>query len=183
MSDIQEIMWWPSGANNAKAPSTSAQSGRLVAMLRLGCILTAAMLGYPALANADNHLIVKKSANSVSGTVDRLSDVLKARGISIVARVDHAAGAVKSGLSLRPTTLLIFGNPKLGTPLMQSNPRVGLDLPMRVLVWQDGSGQVWLAYARPERLKADYGLEGQDTTLRQMADALNNLTDEAIRAK
>ena len=161
----------------------SGIAARMTAMMRVACVLVAATVAYSTPAVADNHLVIKKSANSVSDTVDRLSDVLKARGISVVARIDHAAAAVKSGLSLRPTTLLIFGNPKLGTPLMQSNPKVGLDLPMKVLVWQDASGQVWLTYAKPERLKADYGLQGQDTTLRQMTDALNNLTEEAVRAK
>ncbi len=134
-------------------------------------------------AMADSHLIVKRSPHTVSDTLDRLSDILKARGISVVARVDHAGAAAKSGMSLRPTAVLIFGNPKLGTPLMVANQKVGLDLPMKVLAWQDESNQVWLAYANPERLKADYGLAGQDATLRQMADALNNLTDAAVQAK
>lgn len=121
----------------ARGFSMARWSERMANFVRVGCIVAAASLTYATVADADSHLIVKKSANSVSDTIDRLSDVLKARGISIVTRVDHAAGAAKSGLTLRPSTLLIFGNPKLGTPLMQSNPRVGLDLPMKVLVWQD----------------------------------------------
>lgn len=147
------------------------------------CLLAAVLLVGVSTAMADVNLVVKKSPRSVSETLDRLTEVLKARGISVVARVDHAGGAAKAGMSLRPTALLIFGNPKLGTPLMLENPKVGLDLPMKVLAWQDEGGQVWLAYANPERLKADHGLKSQDATLQQMAKALNSLTDEAIRAK
>jgi uncharacterized protein (DUF302 family) len=150
---------------------------------KIGYVLAAVLLVSLSLARADVDLIVKKSPHSVSETLDRLSDVLKARGISVVARVDHSGAAAKSGLSLRPTALLIFGNPKLGTPLMQANQKVGLDLPMKVLAWQDEKGQVWLAYAKPERLKDGHGLQGQDATLQQMAKALNSLTDEAVRSK
>jgi uncharacterized protein (DUF302 family) len=155
----------------------------VVVIVCAGCVVATVLSTGVGYAMADSHLIVKRSSHTVSDTLDRLSDVLKTRGISVVARVDHAGAAAKSGMSLRPTAVLIFGNPKLGTPLMQANQKVGLDLPMKVLVWQDESNQVWLAYAKPERLKADYGLEGQDATLRQMADALNNLTDAAVQAK
>lgn len=150
---------------------------------QIACVLLAALLVCVSAALADADLIVKKSPHSVPETLDRLADALKARGIAVAARVDHAGAAAKSGMSLRPTAVLIFGNPKLGTPLMQANQKVGLDLPMKVLVWQDESNQVWLAYAKPERLKADHGLQGQDSTLQQMAKALAGLTDEAIQAK
>ncbi len=163
--------------------SQKRRSGTVGFLGRTGCVLVAMLLACVSFALADAHLIVKKSPSSVSDTLDRLADVLKARGISIVARVDHAAGAAKSGMTLKPTAILIFGNPKLGTPLMQANPKVGLDLPMKVLVWQDDGGQVWLAYAKPERLKADYGLDGQDATLGQVTAALNSITDEATRVK
>lgn len=166
------------------SPDSQKRRPRTIgSMGRTGCVLVAMLLACASSALADNHLIVKKSPSSVADTLDRLTDAMKSRGISVVARVDHAAGAAKSGMSLKPTAVLIFGNPKLGTPLMQSNPKVGLDLPMRMLVWQDDSGQVWLAYAKPERLKIDFGLAGQDATLGQMTAALNSLTDEAIRAK
>jgi len=155
----------------------------IVAIVCAGCVVATVRLTGVGSAMADSHLIVKRSSRTVSDTLDRLVEVLKKRGISVVARVDHAGAAAKSGMSLRPTAVLIFGNPKLGTPLMQANQKVGLELPMKVLAWQDESNQVWLAYAKPERLKADYGLEGQDATLRQMADALNNLTDAAVQAK
>ena len=88
--------------------------------------LIAAVVLIPSLAwTADDRMVAKKSAHSVAATLDRLSDVLKTRGIGITARVDHAAAAEKVGQTLKPTQLLIFGNPKLGTPLMQSNRRIG----------------------------------------------------------
>src|SRR5262249_13773526 len=113
--------------------------------------LIAAIVVIPSLACPGNdRMVVKKSAHSVAATLDRLSDVLKTRGIGITARVDHAAAAEKVGQRLKSTQLLIFGSPKLGTPLMQSNRRIGVELPMKVLAWEDDSGQVWLAYVKPE---------------------------------
>jgi uncharacterized protein (DUF302 family) len=139
-----------------------------------------ALLSAPALG-ADDHLITKKSAHNVSQTLDRLVEALKQRSIAVVARVDHAAAAQKAGQTLRPTEVLIFGNPKLGTPLMQANRKIGLDLPMKVLAWEDDSGQVWLAYTKPELLTAHYAVSSQDETFREMAQALDSLTDEASK--
>jgi uncharacterized protein (DUF302 family) len=139
-----------------------------------------ALLSSPALV-ADDHLITKKSAHNVSQTLDRLVEALKQRNVAVVARVDHAAAAQRAGQALRPTEVLIFGNPKLGTPLMQANRKIGLDLPMKVLAWEDHSGQVWLAYTKPEHLKAQYAVSGQDETFREMAQALDRLTDEASK--
>ena len=146
--------------------------------------LLAALVIVPTLASgADNRLITKKSPYSVAVTVDRLSEALKQRGIAIVARVDHAAAAEGIGEKLEPTQLIIFGNPKLGTPLMQSNRKVGLELPMKVLSWQDNSGQVWLAYLKPSALKSDYAVSDRDKTFAAMEQALDVVTNEAVRAK
>jgi uncharacterized protein (DUF302 family) len=139
-----------------------------------------ALLFSPALG-ADDHLITKKSAHNVSQTLDRLVEALKQRNVAVVARVDHAAAAQRAGQALGPTEVLIFGNPKLGTPLMQANRKIGLDLPMKVVAWEDDSGQVWLAYTKPEHLKAQYAVSGQDETFREMAQALDRLTDEASK--
>ena len=144
--------------------------------------LIAAIVAIPSLAwTGDDRMVTKKSAHSVAATLDRLSEVLKTRGIGITARVDHAAAAEKVGQTLKPTQLLIFGNPKLGTPLMQSNRRIGVELPMKVLAWEDDSGQVWLAYVKPEVLKSEYSIDGHDDTFREMGQALEKLTDEAIK--
>jgi uncharacterized protein (DUF302 family) len=131
---------------------------------------------------ADERLIVKRSPHSVAVTLDRLSDLLKARGIAVAARVDHAGAAQRIGETLKPTQVLIFGNPKLGTPLMQSNRRIGLELPMKVLAWEDDGGQVWLAYVKPDVLKSEYSVSGRDDVFREMAQALEKLTDEAVKA-
>src|SRR5262245_47650102 len=144
--------------------------------------LIAAVVAIPSLAwTGDDRMVVKKSSHSVAATLDRLSEVLKTRGIGIVARVDHAAAAEKVGQTLKPTQLLIFGNPKLGTPLMQSNRWIGVELPMKVLAWEDDNVKDGLAYVKPEVLKSEYSVDGHDDTFREMDQALEKLTDEAIK--
>lgn len=130
---------------------------------------------------AAERLIVKKSPHAVAATIDRLNAVLTSKDITVFARIDHAAGAQRAGLSLRPTQLLIFGNPKLGTPLMSSNQRIGLDLPLKALAWQDETGNVWLGYTKPEELKDRYDIADQDEVFKAMAQALDNLTDAALK--
>ncbi len=130
----------------------------------------------------DDPLIVKASAHSVSDTLDRLQGIMKKKGITIFARVDHAGGAKKVGLELKSTQLLIFGNPKLGTPLMMSNQRIGIDLPLKALAWQDKDGKVWLAYTDPGYLKKKHGISDKDGVFKKMAGALNKLTDAAVKA-
>ena len=95
---------------------------------------------------SDNGLITIPSAYGVEETIERLSSEVKSKGMTIFARVDHAAGAKDAGLSLRPTLLLIFGNAKGGTPLMQDKQQIGIDLPLKALAWEDASGKSWLSY-------------------------------------
>jgi uncharacterized protein (DUF302 family) len=123
--------------------------------------------------------VVKPSKFSVAESLDRLTKALESKGIKVMARVDHAAGAQKAGLKLKPTQLLVFGNPKLGTPLMQANPGIGLDLPMKVLAWQDDKGKVWLAYTKPDVLKARYAIESKDGVFAKMTGALSKMTGKA----
>jgi uncharacterized protein (DUF302 family) len=106
----------------------------------------------------DTGLVTVGSHWSFDDTVARCVAAIEARGLSLFARVDHAKNAASVGMDLRPTELLIFGNPKGGTPLMQENQVSGLDLPLRVLVWQDADGHVWLTYNDPRWLAARYGL-------------------------
>lgn len=105
------------------------------------------MLAAPAWA-ADG-LIAVKSPRQPKETMDRLEAVLKEKGMTIFARIDHAAGAAKIGSKLRPTEVLIFGNPQGGTPFMECSQTVGIDLPLKALVWQDADGQAWLGYNDP----------------------------------
>ena len=94
-------------------------------------------------------------------TVNRLETAMKAKGMMVFARIDHAAGAMAVGLSLRPTEVVIFGNAKAGTPLMQSVQTIGIDLPLKALVWQDASGDTWLSYNDPAWLAQRHGLGGE----------------------
>jgi uncharacterized protein (DUF302 family) len=103
-------------------------------------------------------LITLQSALGPKETMDRLEAEVKAKSLTVFARVDHAAGAAAVGLPLRPTELIIFGNAKGGTPLMQSNQTAGIDLPLKALVWQDASGKTWLSYNEPAWLAKRHGL-------------------------
>jgi uncharacterized protein (DUF302 family) len=98
----------------------------------------------------EDGLVTIASASSVGETIDRLAKAAEARGLSVFARVDHAAGAAQVGLSLRPTQLIIFGNAKGGTPLMQERQSAGIDLPLKALAFEDADGRVWLSYDDPE---------------------------------
>ena len=117
-------------------------------------------------------------------TLDRLEADVKAKGLTVFARIDHAAGATAVGLSLLPTAVLIFGNAKGGTPLMQSNQLIGIELPLKVLVWQDTSGKTWLSYVDPTDLAKRYGLPGETSTaVSNLAGALRALTAKAAGAE
>ncbi len=145
---------------------------RLVLVVIIACLVSAS-------AQAGDNLVVKQSAHSVAATLDRLEAILKKKGLTIFARVDHAAGAKKAGMAMKPTQLLIFGNPKMGTPLMLSNPRIGIDLPIKVLAWQDRAGSVWLAYNDPGYLKSRHGIGDRDAVFGKMTGALGKLTGAA----
>jgi len=127
---------------------------------------------------ADKYTL-KKSSFSVSETLDRLETVLKKKGITIFVRIDHAAGAEQVGLKMTDTQLLIFGNPKMGTPLMNEQRLMGLDLPMKALAWKDDNNQVWLAYTNPSELQQRHGIKNQ-TIIDKMTSALDGLTNKAL---
>jgi uncharacterized protein (DUF302 family) len=108
---------------------------------------------------ADTKGIIDKPSNhSVDKTVQELKNILQAKGVKLFALVDHSGEAEKVGMNMPPTKLLIFGNPKAGTPLMLAAPSVAIDLPLKILVWQDGQGKVWISYNSPEYLKERHGL-------------------------
>jgi uncharacterized protein (DUF302 family) len=116
-------------------------------------------------------------------TMDRLAAAVTSRGISIMGRIDHTAAAAVVGMELRPTEVLIFGNPQAGTPLMQAVQTIGIDLPLKALVWQDEAGITWLAYNDPRWLAQRHGADaGLDRTLHAMADALAAVAREATAA-
>ena len=107
---------------------------------------------------ADRGLINKPSQHSVEQTVEKLKNILQSKGIKLFALVDHSGEAEKAGMKMRPTKLLIFGNPKAGTPLMLAAPSVAIDLPLKILIWEDAAGKVWLTYNNPEFLRERHGL-------------------------
>lgn len=148
-------------------------------MRTLLCLICFAVLSSSAFANDQIKTI--ESKYSVKETLDRLSAILTKKGIKIMARVDHAAGAKAAGLELPPTELLIFGNPKLGTPLMQSQRLIGLDLPMKALAWQNSDGKTQLSYTTPAALKSRHGINDRDKIFGVMTKALAGLTGNAAK--
>jgi len=106
----------------------------------------------------DNGIVNKSTAHSVDYIVEKLKSTLQARGITLFALVDHSGEAEKVGIKMRPTKLLIFGNPKAGTPLMLAAPSIAIDLPLKVLVWEDAGGQVWVSYNSAQYLQTRHGV-------------------------
>jgi uncharacterized protein (DUF302 family) len=112
--------------------------------------------------------------------MDRLESEIKAKGMMVFARIDHAAGAAQAGLSLRSTEVLLFGNARGGTPLMQAEQTIGIDLPLKARVWQDAGGEVWLSYNEPSWLAKRHGLPpGTKANVDTMTDALRGLAAKA----
>jgi uncharacterized protein (DUF302 family) len=114
-----------------------------------------------------------KSRHGPQETMNRLDAAVRAKGMTVFARIDHAAGASAVGLSLNPTEVLIFGNAKGGTPLMQSAQTIGIDLPLKALVWQDASGDTWLSYNDPAWLAKRHGLGGTEAPIGSLTAALD----------
>jgi uncharacterized protein (DUF302 family) len=131
-------------------------------------------------AVAADGLIALKSAHSVKDTMDRLEAAAKGKGLNVFLRVDHAGGAKKIGKDLRPTELLVFGNPQGGTPLMECAQGAGIDLPLKALAWQDAGGQVWLGYNDPAWIAKRHGA-GDCAVVPNLQKALAGLAAEAVR--
>jgi uncharacterized protein (DUF302 family) len=130
---------------------------------------------------SDDGLITLSSNHPVRETMDRLEAALREKGITLFARIDHAAGAAAVDMPLRPTELIIFGNPKAGTPLMQARQSIGIDLPLKMLGWQDAAGEVWLAYNDPAWLSRRHGLGAEtETAVAGLSKALATLAAGAV---
>lgn len=135
-------------------------------------VLPLILLLCSGVAMAADGLIAVKSNHSVAATADKLEAVLSEKGMTIMNRINHTAGAKTAGLELRPTVMVIFGNPKVGTPLMQCAQSVAVDLPQKALIWEDEEGQVWYGYNDPEYLKARHAIEDCDAGLEKVSGAL-----------
>jgi uncharacterized protein (DUF302 family) len=155
------------------APSRRAAITFMVGVLSLPMLT--------AQAPAPAGLVTKRSQYSVAETIDRLERAAKERELVVVARVDHAGAAQRAGLTLRPTQLLIFGNPRAGTPLMHSAQTAGIDLPLKALAWEDSGGQVWLAYNDPSWLALRHGVQDRAEVIKAMTGVLEVLTDAATK--
>ena len=149
---------------------------KIISGFMLACLFTASVA-------ASEGIISVKSAHSVSVTTDRLETILGTKGMTVFARIDHAAGAQKAGKTLLPTELLVFGNPKVGTPLMLCGRSIAIDLPQKALIWQDTAGDTWISYNDPQFLKQRHNTEGCDEVLQKVSMALQKFTNKAAAAE
>jgi len=125
-------------------------------------------------------LVSKPSHYSVPETMDRLVAVLQAKGMTVFGRIDHADAAKKAGLSMRSSQLVIFGNPKGGTPLMVAPPSAAIDLPFKALAWEDAEGKVWLSYNALTWLKERHGIRGKDEAIAGLEKALDAIINKTL---
>ncbi len=148
-----------------------------MSLLKLTAVL--ALIGHALIAQAADGLVAIKSPHSAPDTMSRLEAKVKERGLMVFARIDHAAGAMKVGKTLRPTELLIFGNPQGGTPLMECAQTAGIDLPLKALVWQDDAAQVWVGYNDPAFLAQRHGAPACPA-VENLRKALAGLAEAAV---
>jgi len=134
---------------------------------------------FVSLAFADNGLISIKSSHDVQRTADRLENTLRGKGMTVFIRINHAEGARKVGKKLRPTELVVFGNPKVGTPLMQCSQSVAIDLPQKALIWEDEAGHVWFSYNDPKYLAKRHGITECVNVIKKIEKALSNFAHAA----
>ncbi len=133
-----------------------------------------------AAINAEKGLVTMQSNHSVQDTADKLAAIIESKGMKVFARVDHQKNAQGVDLTLRPTQVIMFGNPKAGTPLMNCEQSVAIDLPQKILINEDADKKVWLSYNSPEYLKDRHNVKGCDTQLANIAKALDGVSKAAI---
>lgn len=131
--------------------------------------------------HAAEGMITVKSAHPVAATADKLANLITGKGLTLFTRINHSEGASSADMELRPTELLIFGNPKVGTPLMQCAQSTAIDLPQKALIWEDADGQVWLGYNDPDYLRQRHEIEGCEEALDKVASALENFARAATQ--
>jgi uncharacterized protein (DUF302 family) len=170
------------GGDSSFIDSAAKSRGRNLLMMLKNLLIGITMLFVASVAQAgdvQNAFIKKKSSYGVEETLDRLEAIVRKKGITVFTRVDHGGGAKKAGIPMTDTQLLIFGNPQVGTPLMNEQRLMGLDLPMKVLAWEDDKGQTWVAYTDPRELQRRHGLKNQ-ALIDKMGKALDGMTNGAI---
>ena len=149
-------------------------------MSRTRLLAAVVPLVFVVAVHAADGLVSVKSGHDAKTSMDRLESIVTERGLTVFARIDHAAGAAKIGRTLRPTALLIFGNPQGGTPFMECAQTVGIDLPLKALVWEDGAGQVWISYNDPAYLAGRHGAADCPAVV-TLQKALSGLVDAAAQ--
>lgn len=149
-------------------------------LVLFGFLLLAACSGREQ--TADSAMIIKPSHHDVATTVQRLEEQVQLRGAKVVAVINHGAAGRKSGTDLPDMQLLIFGNPELGSPLIAQHPKIGIDLPLKILVWQDAQGKTEMGFTDPVKMGQWYGIDATDPTLTKMRGVLEHVTREAGRA-
>ena len=145
-------------------------------------LMASMLLGLVAVTNivsAQEGMIVVPSTHDVATTMDKLESIVKSKGMKVMARVNHTANAESVGMELRPTQLLIFGNPKVGTPLMLCSQSIAIDLPQKMLVWESEDGEVFLGFNDPAYLKSRHSTGGCDKVFEMVTGALNNFAKAA----
>jgi uncharacterized protein (DUF302 family) len=147
--------------------------------MKMFCVATLFLLLSAVTAQADDGLVRKLSARSVQSTMDSLQNLVENKGLTVFARIDHAAGAEEAGEEMLPTQLLIFGNPAIGTQLMTSQRTVGIDLPIKVLIWEEPDGRVWIAYNDPAYLAARHEIEDRGPVLEKIKAAVGGIVSAA----
>ncbi|MEZ8583650.1 DUF302 domain-containing protein [Vibrio cyclitrophicus] len=145
-------------------------------LLSLGTVLLAASFSVAA----SDGLIKYQSNYSVKETADRFESIAKSKGLTLFARIDHQKNASSVDLELRPTEVIIFGNPKVGTPLMQCQQDVAIDLPQKVLVTEDSNKKVWLSYNDPNYLMERHAINGCDEVIKKISGVLSKLSEATI---
>ena len=154
-------------------------------MIRIATLfLAAVLLVAPQSLRAAGHVsaegvVTIESAHDAATTIDRLAAAVEGAGAKVFARIDHAAGAASVDMELRPTVLLIFGNPKLGTGPMQAAQTIGMDLPLRVVAWTDDAGKTFVSYNDPAAMAARHGVPADHPAIAKMTGALGKLTGKA----
>ncbi|MBR9987547.1 MAG: DUF302 domain-containing protein [Desulfosarcina sp.] len=128
---------------------------------------------------AQGGLVSLRSSHDVATTANRLESALKEKGVTVFARIDHAAGAQRVGQALKPTLLMVFGTPAMGTPLIQRSRSMGIDLPLKALIWEDHAGQVWFTYNAPDYLARRHGITEMGEAIQKMEQALSNFAQAA----
>ena len=144
-------------------------------------LLTLSILPLSVSLFAADGVIKVKSNHSVEQTANKLEKVLLSKGMKIFQRVKHSDGAKTVGIDIKPTELIIFGNPKVGAPLMKCAPSVAIDLPQKAVIWQDAANKVWISYNDPAYLKQRHNIQGCDEVLAKVSGALAKLTGAAAK--